>query len=85
MPKFKVGDIVTVDIPNLNEVLTDPYYGYYAELIHSYLNKECVIVEASYNYYKLDNINSRLMFADVVLKPVERKININEEDVISLF
>lgn len=84
MSKFKVGDIVTVDT-NLNEVLTDPYYGYHTGLINSYLNKECVIVEISGSYYKLDNINSRLMFADVVLKPVERKININEEDVISLF
>ena len=85
MPKFKVGDIVTVDIPNLNEMLTDPYYGYHTELIRGYLNKECVIVEASYGYYKLDDINSRLMFADVALKPAERKININEEDVIGLF
>ena len=87
MPKFKVGDIVTVDIPNLNEMLTDTYYGRHTELIRNYLNKECVIDEADINsgYYKLDDINSRLMFADVALKPAERKININEEDVISLF
>lgn len=88
MPKFKVGDVVTVNIPNLDEMLlTDPYYEYHAGLICGYLNKECVIVEAdsNSNYYKLDSINSRLMFADVALKPAERKININEEDVIGLF
>ena len=87
MLKFKVGDIVTVDIPNLYEMLADPYYGHHAELILGYLNKECVIVEvdSNSNYYKLDDVNSRLMFADVALKPAERKININEEDVIGLF